>query len=154
MNALCQHEEYARTHLKDRAAWLALVDHHEELLDVPHLVALRAVAAIRRQTRRAAELQRAAELLAGDGDRQHQVRAALLAWANVPWAGDGTLYVIEGRRLPRLEVATSNTLSSGPGLTVTVGASVVLWLADLQERCYRIKATLRTDAIGALLGIE
>lgn len=78
MNDLLAHEQYVREHLDDRTAARSLVDHHQEALNVSRRVALRAVAAIRKQQRDAEEMAAAAERMRPETVGSVNLRYAVL----------------------------------------------------------------------------
>jgi len=136
MNDLCLHEEYALSHLKDRTAARALVDHHQEALGVTRQIALRAVATMRRARQKANDLGKACYLL-----RPASKWAALLTLSirlhfEDPEAMSSRVILVLGRRQPTACVGQefSNQLWFDPP-TIIVGAKWVL----------RAKATFQAD---------
>jgi len=154
MNAVINHEQYALENLTDRVAWLALVDHHQEEFEISRRVALRAVAAMRRNARCERELAKASALLAaGSPNREHLLRA-LRAFCELADLNTTTVITIRGRARPVLYEA-SDELGRRvlPGDTILVGARFVLRLNRIRELCDFATGVRLYGVVGELLGL-
>lgn len=151
MNTLTLHEEHARANLNDRTAWRALVDHHEESLDVPHRIALRAVARMRFYQRRQVELTRATEAIKGRSNRAESIKDAIRACADDDRAWATSIYVIAGRSRPRFYEALNHYGNPVPRAnSITVGARFVLKLARLKREVEEIEREVQAEVASSL----
>ena len=100
MNEFIAHEQYVCSHLDDRTAARALVDHYEELRGVTHRVALRAVAALRKHTRDAAEVAEATALLAKGSAMKRPIERIIRSAGSEQWRMLATILVVPGSRYP------------------------------------------------------
>ena len=152
MNFLTNHEAYAVANLKDKTAWLALIDHHEELLDVPHRVAVRAVVAMRRKARREDELKSAAKHMATGSRYARRLRDTIRAYFGSELVGRATIIVIEGRTRPKLHVPNNLGPDQPQGGTwISVGAAYILRLTRLAGEVDHLESEAHTAFISPLI---
>lgn len=131
MNELLAFEQYVAEHLDDRLAARALIDFREDALGISHKVAVRAVAAIRKQARDARELAEAAALLAKGSPSRRAISNLIRSAGSEPWRGFGTIVLVAGSRYPTFYPARTwrGKVSATRGI-IEVGARRVLWIAQ------------------------
>lgn len=153
MNDLLSHERYVEEHPNDKAAALALIDRHVEELRVSYRTSLRAVAAMRRAAREAIELKQAAALIAPDSEHAWPITRAVRGWVANRLADYGTVFLVPGRKRPRLSAPTVNTFPPSFGsVCIIVGARFVLALHRVRMQCLHLNLHNRPLALAALLG--
>lgn len=146
MNALINHEQAALTDLENRTAWLALVDHHEEELEVSHAVAVRAVATMRRKAKRDAEMMAATKLLEHGSRFRPNLLGAVRAFCCWTEADNATVYVLPGRARPSFVEATNENGTRIPQCDcVIVGARYILKLYDAIKRVNELECEANCD---------
>lgn len=146
MNDLCNHEASALAELENKTAWLALVDHHQEVLDVSRRVALRAVGAMRRKARREAELSKACKLVADGARFRENILETVRAFCCWSEADHAPVYVLPGRMRPSFVEASNENGQRVPQCdAVLVGARYVLKLFDVMKRVMELENEANCD---------
>lgn len=151
MNGIVNHEQACLANLEDKTAWLALVDHHAEALDLPYRIALRAVATMRRNERRHRDYQRAAKLIEAADARARAICQALRCHFQSALTWHAIVRVVPGRMRPQLHAPQVTTDPPAAGsIVITAGALYVLHLDRLATALQRIDAAAYIVVVDSL----
>lgn len=151
MNALLNHEAAAMENLNDRVAWNALVDHHEEVLEVPHRVALRAVAAMRRKARREKIMDEARRYFTKDHPGRIPIATCIRSHLYDVEGWNATIVIVNGRKPPQLHrPAQGHHENSATVNYITVGALYLLRLATIWRASQGVYIQHKPSVLGDL----
>lgn len=132
MNDYNAHEYFVKKNPNNKAAALALVDHHEEVFKVSYLVALKFVAKLRRAARNARDMTEAAQLMAGTGVVAGMTCDTIRLGCPEPGAYLASIILVNGSRPPTMKISPRLLPAFWRPGFIVVGARWVLDMMAIQ----------------------